>query len=84
MLKENDKSKNMESIIEQENEKQDNDQNQNSYVIPKEKINFLEDALTDENYINSNYLVECFKSMDNKYYKAQNDLLLLTRNQNYN
>ena len=39
-----------------------------------EKIDFLEKALTDENYTNLNYLVECFKSIDKHFYKVQNDL----------
>ena len=30
--------------------------------------------MTDENYSNSNYLIECFHSIDGPFYKIQNDL----------
>ena len=58
-----------------EENKEQNDENKNkNEELPKEKIEFLEKALTDENYTNSNYLVECYKTIDKNFYKVQNDL----------
>ena len=58
------------------NEENNNDEDQPEVFDEEqlEKINFLEKALTDENYTNSNYLVECYKTLDKKFYKVQNDL----------
>ena len=54
--------------------KEEKNQNEN---IPPEKLSFFEKAMTDENYSNKNYLIECFRSIDGPFYKIQNDLLSL-------
>ena len=58
----------------EEKEEKEKEEEKKEEEIPKEKLDFLEKALTDENYANSNYLVECFKSIEKNFYKVQNDL----------
>ena len=76
---ENENKNNLNDSLEKNNNNEIKEENgqkkeENIEEIPKEKIEFLEKALTDENYSNSNYLVECFKTIDNNFYKVQNDL----------
>ena len=68
---------NLNDSLEKNKNEENADNKENKEIkeeIPIEKINFLENALTDENYKNSNYLVECYKTIDNNFYKIQNDL----------
>ena len=84
-INKNDENKNNDNNLNDSLEKKNNldnnilikEENQEEMVVTEEdekKINFLEEALTDNNYKNSNYLVECYRTMDNKFYKIQNDL----------
>ena len=56
---------------EQPKEENPKDQNDSQY---QEKSSFFEKALSDENYSKSNYLIECFRSIEGPFYKIQNDL----------
>ena len=75
----NENENNLKDSLEKNNNNEKNNEDEqkkeeNVETISKEKIDFLEKALTDENYSNSNYLVECFKTIDKHFYKVQNDL----------
>ena len=75
----NENENNLKDSLEKNNNNENNNEEEqkkeeNVETISKEKIDFLEKALTDENYSNSNYLVECFKTIDKNFYKVQNDL----------
>ena len=61
---------------EEENKEKENDENKNAQdeTISKDKLALFEKAMTDENYSNSNYLIECFHSIDGPFYKIQNHL----------
>ena len=58
----------------EDNKEQNNENKNENDELSKDQIEFLEKALTDENYTNSNYLVECYKTIDKNFYKVQNDL----------
>ena len=61
---------------EDENKAKENNENNNNQdeTISKDKLAIFEKAMTDENYSNSNYLIECFHSIDGPFYKIQNDM----------
>ena len=61
---------------EDENKAKENNENKNNHdeAISKDKLAIFEKAMTDENYSNSNYLIECFHSIDGPFYKIQNDM----------
>ena len=75
--KENDSLEKKENNEEENKEQQkinENQEEKNKENIDNEKLSFFEKALTDENYSNYNYLIECFRSIDGPFYKIQNDL----------
>ena len=64
---------NNENKNEKNNQEMEIDNNINLKEL-QDKLNFLENALTDQNYSEFNYLIECFHTIDTNYYKMQTDL----------